>query len=81
MADTNTPDTRMNQDKSNEQMRSQGSEEGSNQTLRHEQAKNEVSGRNEKSAIGGGDRSQTGEPGRARNELDEKNRNETAGSR
>lgn len=77
-----------------------------NQTMRSEQAKAEVSGgdrqrkqgtdknANEKSAIGGGgERSQTGEQGRARNELDQnkgqsrqnsefdKSRSETAGQR
>ena len=87
-------DNNMNQNKTNEQPRNQAD---SNQTMRHEQAKGQVSGqrdRDEKSAIGGGsDRSQTGEPGRARNELEggnnptgqnrefDKNRSETAGSR
>lgn len=66
----------------------------SNQTLNQERAKAEVQGgrnqsetgqsdRNkEKSAIGGDDsRSQTGEPGRARNELDQdQGRKEPAGS-
>lgn len=54
-----------------------------NQTMQHEKAKAEVSGqspdekarldkeRQEKSAIGGGQQPQTGEPGRARNELDQ----------
>ena len=66
-------DNKMNQDKTNEQLRSQANQSDSNQTMRHEQAKGQVSGqRDEKSAIGGGsDRGQTGEPGRARNELDE----------
>ena len=72
-------DTKMNQDKTNEQLRSQANQSGDNQTMRHEQAKGQFSGQSgEKSAIGGGsDRSQTGEPGRARNELDEKSRSET----
>ena len=75
-----------------------------NQTMRSEQAKAEVRGsgsdrqrehggmdksRGEKSASGGGEhRSQTGEPGRARNELDQdksrdfdKSRSEPAGQR
>ena len=77
-----------------------------NQTIQSEQAKAEVGGGSSggdrqreqgmdknRSPIGGGERSQTGEPGRARNELDEskgqagqksesdKSRSETAGSR
>ena len=82
MADTKTPemknsDSRKSQDGSNEQLRSEANKSDSNQTMRHEQAKGQVSGqageqRQEKSAIGGGQPSgQTGEPGRARNELDE----------
>lgn len=64
--------TNQSQDKSNEQLRSQANQTDSNQTMRHEQAKGEVSGqRDEKGAIGGGNPSQTGEPGRARNELEE----------
>ena len=88
-------DTKMNQDKTNEQLRSQANQSGDNQTMRHEKAKGQFSGQSgEKSAIGGGsDRSPTGEPGRARNELDEnkgqagqagefdKNRSEPTGSR
>ena len=66
-------DNKMNQNESNEQLRSQANQSDSNQTMRHEQAKGQVSGqRDEKSAIGGGQQSsQTGEPGRARNELDQ----------
>ena len=85
MADTKTPDTRnsdskMSQGATNERLRSETNMSGDNQTMKHEQAKGAVSGdRQEKSAIGGG---QTGEPGRARNELGQdrsdadKNRNE-----
>lgn len=92
-------DTKMNQNQSNEQLRSEANKAEGSQAMRHEQAKGQVSGeRDEKSAIGGGDhRSQTGEPGRARDELNQgrdrqpgqdqsrsefgKNRSETAGSR
>lgn len=65
MADTKTPTNEQNQ-------REQG-QSGGNQTMRHEQAEGQFSGqRDEKSAIGGGEsRSETGEPGRARNELDQ----------
>ena len=77
-----------------------------NQTAQSDQGRSEIGGgdrqreqggldksRSEGSAIGGGDRSQTGEPGRARNELDQNkgqtgqnsesgmSRNETAGQR
>lgn len=63
-----------------------------NQTMQREQAKAEVSGgkspedvgrdkrREENSAIGGDARSQTGEPGRARSELDQ-DRTEPTGQR
>ena len=72
----------------------QGGNNDRNQTMQHEQAKASVSGkdndrsptgefdknRQEKSAIGGGEnRSQTGEPGRGRDELDD-SRKETTGS-
>ena len=72
MADTKQP---MNQTDHNNKLRGESSQ-NENQTLRHEQAKGEVSGgseRGEKSAIGGGSdtSAKTGEPGRARNELDE----------
>ena len=76
---------------SNERLRSEANKgDTPNQTMQHEQAKSSVGGdrrddksgfgkdRQEKSAIGGGDSgSQTGEPGRARSELDQdKNRGE-----
>ena len=81
MADTKTPDSKnfdskMNKDATNERLRSE-TNKAENQTMRHEQAKGAVSGESqEKSAIGGGpsggqSSSQTGEPGRARNELDQ----------
>ena len=84
-------DNKMNQDKTNEQLRSQANQSGDNQTMRHEQAKGQFSGQSgEKSAIGGGGSgtdAKTGEPGRARNELDQnkdqfdKSRSEPTGSR
>ena len=89
MADTNKT---INQTNSNEKLRSEANQADS-QTVRHEQAKSEVSGgteRAEKSAIGGGGSgtdAKTGEPGRARNELDQnkdqfdKSRSEPAGQR
>ena len=66
-----------------------------NQTMQHEKAKAEVSGqhrqdeqsktdkeRQEKGAIGGQPSTQTGEPGRARNELDQnKKQNEPTSQR
>ncbi len=90
MADTKTPDSRNSDSKmkgaTNERLRSETNKAEGSQAVRHEHAKGEVSGqRQEKSAIGreqpfGG--SQTGEPGRARDELGQsrgefdKNRNE-----
>lgn len=71
MADTRTPETQTNQSRPDQDKKL-------NQTMQHEQAKAEVSGNKqdqsrEKSAIGGAETgTQTGEPGRARNELDEK---------
>lgn len=67
--------------------REQGKTQSDNQTMQHERAKGSVSGdREEKGAIGGGkssgqssgqSSSQTGEPGRARSELNQdKNRSE-----
>lgn len=89
MADTKNTDTPMSHNKTSDQLQSQRNEGGSNQTMRHEHAKREVADRSqEKGAIGGSEGSQTGETGRARNELDEKSRSEfeknsteTAGSR
>lgn len=91
MADTKTPDTRhsdsqMSQGSANERLRAEANRSSDNQTMKHEQAKGAVSGeRQEKSAIGGGQTgsqstSQTGEPGRARNELGQ-DRNESDKSR
>jgi hypothetical protein len=95
MADPNNSGT-MNEQGTNERLRSEANQAGDNQTLRAEQAKAEVSRqdqpekaqtdeqRGEKSAIGGGQQptgqshSQTGEPGRARDELSQ-NRSEPVG--
>ena len=93
MADPNNPGTMNDKsDKGvNERLRSELNQAGDNQTLRAEQAKAEVGRKHEdekakpdmerqgKSAIGGGQSSsQTGEPGRARDELGQ-DRKEPAG--
>jgi hypothetical protein len=81
MADPNKPGT-MNDKGVNERLRSELNQAGDNQTMRAEQAKAEVSRqpqdekakldkeRQEQGAMGGSQSgSQTGEPGRARDEL------------
>lgn len=80
MGDTNTPETQVIPGKDHDEVRSQGSETGNIPTMSQDEANGETSSRNNESAIGG-ERSQTGEPGRARDELDEKSRRESAGSR
>ena len=88
MADNTQTPNRSDSKMEREPGKSDSMSQGSNQTMKHEQAKASVGegsqpsgqsgqrehgGENrEKSAIGGGeDRSQTGEPGRARSELGE----------
>ena len=71
MADTKTPDMKNKDNRSsNEHARSEGNK--SDNKMSQSGGNDRSDNRQEKSAIGGGQQSgQTGEPGRARNELDQ----------